>query len=266
VKIGIVGTGNMGEAILKGLLDNVLTAQDIICVDKSQESLDRISKAYQVVCSAEISAIKDCDVVLLAVKPQNMDEVLPLLGKVITEKTLIISIAVGITSSFIVKNLGIDKASVVRAMPNTPALVGKGVTGLAKGEFATDAQLTIAKNLMEAVGQVVVVNENQIDIVAAASGSGPAYYFYVTELLIEAAVSHGLSRDVAQVLVENTFVGSSALFENSDDDVVELRKKVTSPKGTTQSAIEFLESKDLKSIWQNALGAAIKRAEEISKN
>jgi pyrroline-5-carboxylate reductase len=111
-----------------------------------------------------------------------------------------------------------------------------------------------------------VVNENQIDIVAAASGSGPAYYFYVTELLIDAAVSHGLTRDVAQVLVENTFVGSSALFENSDDDVVELRKKVTSPKGTTQAAIEFLESKDLKSIWQNALGAAIQRAEEISKN
>jgi pyrroline-5-carboxylate reductase len=266
VKLGIVGTGNMGEAILNGLLDNVLKTQDIICVDKSQESLDRIAKAYQVVCSAEISAIKDCDVVLLAVKPQNMDEVLPLMGKVISEKTLIISIAVGITSSFIVKNLGISKAAVVRAMPNTPALVGKGVTGIAKGEFATDAQLTITKNLLEAVGQVVVVNEDQIDVVAAASGSGPAYYFYVTELLIEAAVSHGLSRDVAQVLVENTFVGSSALFENSDDDVVELRRKVTSPKGTTQAAIEFLESKDLKSIWQSALGAAIKRAEEISKN
>lgn len=255
----------MGEAILKGLLDNVLTTQDIICVDNSQESLDRIAKTYQVVCSAEISAIKDCEVVLLAVKPQNMDEVLPLIGKVITEKTLIISIAVGITSSFIVKSLGIGKAAVVRAMPNTPALVGKGVTGLAKGEFATDAQLTVAKNLLEAVGQVVVVNEGQIDVVAAASGSGPAYYFYVTELLIEAAVSHGLTRDVAQVLVENTFVGSSALFESSDDDVVELRRKVTSPKGTTQAAIEFLESKDLKTIWQNALGAAIKRAEEISK-
>ena len=266
MKLGIVGTGNMGEAILKGLLDNVLKTQDIICVDKSQESLDRIAKAYQVVCFAEMSAIKDCEVVLLAVKPQNMDEVLPLMGKVISEKTLIISIAVGITSSFIVKNLGISKAAVVRAMPNTPALVGKGVTGIAKGEFATDAQLTIAKNLLESVGQVVVVNEDQIDVVAAASGSGPAYYFYVTELLIDAAVSHGLSRDVAQVLVENTFVGSSALFENSEDDVVELRRKVTSPKGTTQAAIEFLESKDLKSIWQNALGAAIKRAEEISKN
>jgi len=266
VKLGIVGTGNMGEAILKGLLDNILTKNDVVCVDKSSESLDRIAKKYQVICSQSISQIKDCEVVLLAVKPQNMDEVLPELGKVISDKTLIISIAVGITSSFIVNKLGISKAAVVRAMPNTPALVGKGVTGLAKGEFASDAQLTIAKNLLEAVGQVVVVNENQIDVVAAASGSGPAYYFYVTELLIEAAVAHGLTREVAQVLVENTFVGSSALFENSDDDVIELRKKVTSPKGTTQAAIEFLESKDLKSIWQNALGAAIKRAEEISKN
>jgi pyrroline-5-carboxylate reductase len=266
VKLGIVGTGNMGEAILKGLLDNVLTKNDVICVDKSLESLDRISKKYQVKCFPDITQIKDCDVVLLAVKPQNMDEVLPELGKIVSANTLIISIAVGITSSFIVNKLGISNAAVVRAMPNTPALVGKGVTGLAKGEFATDAQLTVAKNLLEAVGQVVVVNENQIDVVAAASGSGPAYYFYVIELLIDAAVSHGLTRDVAQVLVENTFVGSSALFENSDDDVIELRKKVTSPKGTTQAAIEFLESKDLKSIWQNALGAAIKRAEEISKN
>jgi len=256
----------MGEAILQGLLDNVLTKNDVICVDKSTESLDSISKKYQVKCSPDIAQIKDCEVVLLAVKPQNMDEVLPEMGKIISANTLIISIAVGITSSFIVKKLGISNAAVVRAMPNTPALVGKGVTGLAKGEFATDAQLTIAKNLLEAVGKVVVVNEDQIDVVAAASGSGPAYYFYVTELLIDAAVAHGLTRDVAQVLVENTFVGSSALFENSDDDVIELRKKVTSPKGTTQAAIEFLESKDLKSIWQNALGAAIKRAEEISKN
>lgn len=266
MKIGIIGTGNMGEAILKGLLDNVLSAQDVICVDKSDESLNRIKKAYQVETSSEIGAIKNCDVVLLSVKPQNMDEVLPELGKNITEKTLIISIAVGITSNYIVKNLGITKAAVVRAMPNTPALVGKGVTGLSKGEFVSDDQLAIAKNLLESIGQVVVVEEKLIDVVAATSGSGPAYYFYVTELLIEAAIANGLSREVAQVLVENTFTGSSALFESSDDDVIELRRKVTSPKGTTQAAIEFLESKDLKNIWQNALQAAVKRAEEISKN
>ena len=107
----------MGEAILKGLLDNVLSPNDIVCVDKSQESLDRIAKTYKVDCSLHISAIKDCDVVLLAVKPQNMDEVLPLTGKVISEKTLIISIAVGITSSSIVKNLGIGKAAVIRYLP-----------------------------------------------------------------------------------------------------------------------------------------------------
>jgi pyrroline-5-carboxylate reductase len=266
VKIGIVGTGNMGEAILKGLLDNVLSPDDIVCVDKSQESLDRIAKTYKVACSLHVSAVKDCEVILLAVKPQNMDEVLPEIGRTMSADSLIISIAVGITSNFIVKNLGVTKAAVIRAMPNTPALVGKGVTGLAKGEFATDEQLATAKNLLEAIGQVVVVSEDKIDVVAAASGSGPAYYFYVTELLIEAAISHGLSREVAQVLVENTFTGSSALFEKSDDDVIELRRKVTSPKGTTQAAIEFLESKNLKSIWQDALGAAIKRAEEISKN
>ena len=261
MKIGIVGTGNMGEAILKGLLDNVVSAQDIVCVDKVQASVDHISQRYQVVCSTEISAIKDCDVLVLGVKPQNMDEVLPLLGKHINQNTLIISIAVGITSSYIAKNLGINNAAVVRAMPNTPALVGKGVTGLAKGEFATAEHLTIAKNLLAAIGQVVVVEENLIDVVAATSGSGPAYYFFVTELLIESAVKHGLARDVAQVLVENTFVGSSALFESSADDVVELRRKVTSPQGTTQAAIEFLESKDLKGIWENAIGSAIKRAE-----
>ena len=266
MKIGIVGTGNMGEAILKGLLDNVLSPKDLVCVDKSEESLNRIKKSYQVETSNSLEVVKDCDVVLLSVKPQNMDEVLPELGKYLSEKTLIISIAVGITSNYIVKQLGISNAAVVRAMPNTPALVGKGVSGLSQGEFVTSDQLSKAKNLLEAIGQVVVVEEKLIDVVAATSGSGPAYYFYVTELLIDAAVANGLTRDVAEVLVENTFTGSSALFENSDDDVVELRKKVTSPKGTTQAAIEFLESKDLKGIWQNALNAAIKRAEEISKN
>jgi pyrroline-5-carboxylate reductase len=266
VNIGIVGTGNMGEAILKGLLDNGLSLNEVICVDKSQVSLDRIKNVYKVQGSGEINSVKDCDVVLLSVKPQNMEEVLPQLGKHLKQNALIISIAVGITSVNIVKQLGGEKFAVIRAMPNTPALVGKGVTGIAKGEFATDEQLNIAKNLLEAIGKVVVVEEKLIDVVAAASGSGPAYYFYVTELLIDAAVANGLTREVAQVLVENTFTGSSALFENSDDDVSELRKKVTSPKGTTQAAIEYLESKDLKGIWENALKAAIKRAEEISKN
>jgi pyrroline-5-carboxylate reductase len=151
-------------------------------------------------------------------------------------------------------------------MPNTPALVGKGVTGLAKGANATENDLEIAQKLFLSVGKVVVVDENLIDVVAAASGSGPAYYFYVTEAITQAAIELGLSKDVAQVLVNNTFIGSAHLFENSNEDVSELRKKVTSPKGTTLAALENLDQNNFKEIWKDALTAAIKRAKEISNS
>ncbi|MEY3531908.1 MAG: hypothetical protein RLY68_910, partial [Actinomycetota bacterium] len=186
----------MGEAILKGLLDNVVSAQDIVCVDKVQASVDRISQRYQVVCSTEISAIKDCDVVVLGVKPQNMDEVLPLIGKHINQNTLIISIAVGITSSYIAKNLGINNAAVVRAMPNTPALVGKGVTGLAKGEFATAEHLTIAKNLLAAA-----YGDDKVEIAVGPTASPvalamlPVAEEYKKILLVEPAVADSITGD-----------------------------------------------------------------------
>jgi pyrroline-5-carboxylate reductase len=151
-------------------------------------------------------------------------------------------------------------------MPNTPALVGKGVTGLAKGANATENDLEVAQKLFLSIGKVVVVDENLIDVVAAASGSGPAYYFYVTEAITQAAIELGLSKDVAQVLVNNTFIGSAYLFENSNEDVSELRKKVTSPKGTTLAALENLDQNNFKEIWKDALTAAIKRAKEISNS
>ena len=150
----------MGEAILKGLLDNGLSLNEVICVDKSQVSLDRIKNVYKVQGSGEINSVKDCDVVLLSVKPQNMEEVLPQLGKHLKQNALIISIAVGITSTNIVKQLGVEKAAVIRAMPNTPALVGKGVTGIAKGEFATDEQLNIAKIYLKLLAKLLWWRKN----------------------------------------------------------------------------------------------------------
>ncbi|MFM9096317.1 MAG: pyrroline-5-carboxylate reductase family protein, partial [Actinomycetes bacterium] len=155
---------------------------------------------------------------------------------------------------------------VIRAMPNTPALVGKGVTGLSKGKNATDKDLEVAQKLFSSVGKVVVVDENLIDVVAAASGSGPAYYFYVTEAITQAAIELGLSKDVAEVIVNNTFVGSAHLFENSNEKISELRNKVTSPKGTTLAALENLDQNKFKEIWKQALQAAIKRAKEISNS
>ncbi|MFZ9702307.1 MAG: pyrroline-5-carboxylate reductase [Candidatus Nanopelagicales bacterium] len=265
MKIGFVGAGNMGQAILKGLIASGLSNNDLLAVTKNLESSKKISQEFKINASNDIQTIKDCDVVFLGVKPQNISEVLPEIKINLKNDALLISLAVGIKTESIEKIFD-NKVKVIRAMPNTPALVGKGVTGLAKGANATENDLEIAQKLFLSVGKVVVVDENLIDVVAAASGSGPAYYFYVTEALTQAAIELGLSKDVAQVLVNNTFIGSAHLFENSNEDVSELRKKVTSPKGTTLAALENLDQNNFKEIWKDALTAAIKRAKEISNS
>ena len=265
MKIGFVGAGNMGQAILKGLIASGLSNNDLLAVTKNLESSKKISQEFKINASNDIQTIKDCDVVFLGVKPQNISEVLPEIKMALKNDALLISLAVGIKTESIEKIFD-NKVKVVRAMPNTPALVGKGVTGLAKGANATENDLEIAQKLFLSVGKVVVVDENLIDVVAAASGSGPAYYFYVTEALTQAAIELGLSKDVAQVLVNNTFIGSAHLFENSNEDVSDLRKKVTSPKGTTLAALENLDQNNFKEIWKDALTAAIKRAKEISNS
>ena len=265
MKIGFVGTGNMGQAILKGLINSGFSKNDLVAITKTVESSKKIASDFKVYSSNKIEDIKDCDVVFIGVKPQNINEVLPEIKKNTSNDALLISLAVGVKTESIEKILG-NQFKVIRAMPNTPALVGKGVTGLAKGKNATDKDLEIAQKLFLSVGKVVIVDENLIDVVAAASGSGPAYFFYVTEAITEAAVELGLSKEVAQVLVNNTFIGSAHLFENSNEEISNLRKKVTSPKGTTLAALENLDQNNFKEIWKDALTAAIKRAQEISNS
>ena len=265
MKIGFVGTGNMGQAILKGLINSGFSKNDLVAITKTVESSQKIASDFKVYSSNKIEDIKDCDVVFIGVKPQNINEVLPEIKKNISNDALLISLAVGVKTESIEKILE-NQFKVIRAMPNTPALVGKGVTGLAKGKNATDKDLEIAQKLFLSVGKVVIVDENLIDVVAAASGSGPAYFFYVTEAITEAAVELGLSKEVAQVLVNNTFIGSAHLFENSSEEISNLRKKVTSPKGTTLAALENLDQNNFKDIWKEALTAAIKRAKEISNS
>lgn len=265
MKIGFVGAGNMGQAILKGLLNSGFAQNDLVAITKTSDSSKKIAADFKIHASNNIEDIKDCDVVFIGVKPQNINEVLPEIKKSLKDNALLISLAVGIKTENLEKIFD-NKVKVIRAMPNTPALVGKGVTGLAKGKNATENDLAIAQKLFLSVGKVVVVDENLIDVVAAASGSGPAYYFYVTEAITQAAIELGLNRDVAEVLVNNTFIGSAQLFENSNETIVELKNKVTSPKGTTLAALENLEQNNFKEIWKQALQAAIKRANEISNS
>ena len=265
MKIGFVGAGNMGQAILKGLINSGISQNDLVAITKTADSSKKIATDFKVHASNKIEDIKDCDVVFIGVKPQNINEVLPEIKKSLKDNALLISLAVGIKTENLEKSFE-NKVKVIRAMPNTPALVGKGVTGLAKGKNATDVDLEIAQKLFSSVGKVVVVDENLIDVVAAASGSGPAYYFYVTEAITQAAIELGLSKEIAEVLVNNTFIGSAQLFENSNETVSELRNKVTSPKGTTLAALENLDQNNFKEIWKQALQAAIKRAQEISNS
>ncbi len=265
MKIGFVGAGNMGQSILKGLTNSGISQNDLVAITKTADSSKKIATDFKVHASNKIEDIKDCDVVFIGVKPQNINEVLPEIKKSLKDNALLISLAVGIKTENLEKSFE-NKVKVIRAMPNTPALVGKGVTGLAKGKNATDVDLEIAQKLFSSVGKVVVVDENLIDVVAAASGSGPAYYFYVTEAITHAAIELGLSKEIAEVLVNNTFIGSAQLFENSNETVSELRNKVTSPKGTTLAALENLDQNNFKEIWKQALQAAIKRAQEISNS
>ncbi len=265
MKIGFVGAGNMGQAILKGLINSGISQSDLVAITKTVESSQKIASDFRVNSSNQIEEIKDCDVVFIGVKPQNITEVLPEIKKSLKDNALLISLAVGIKTENLEKTFE-NNVKVIRAMPNTPALVGKGVTGLAKGKNATDKDLEIAQKLFSSVGKVVVVDENLIDVIAAASGSGPAYYFYVTEAITQAAIELGLSKDVAEVIVNNTFIGSAHLFENSSEKISELRNKVTSPKGTTLAALENLDQNNFKEIWKKALQAAINRANEISNS
>ena len=265
MKIGFVGAGNMGQSILKGLINSGISQNDLVAITKTADSSKKIATDFKVHASNKIEDIKDCDVVFIGVKPQNINEVLPEIKKSLKDNALLISLAVGIKTENLEKSFE-NKVKVIRAMPNTPALVGKGVTGLAKGKNATDVDLEIAQKLFSSVGKVVVVDEILIDVVAAASGSGPAYYFYVTEAITQAAIELGLSKEIAEVLVNNTFIGSAQLFENSSETVSELRNKVTSPKGTTLAALENLDQNNFKEIWKQALQAAIKRAQEISNS
>lgn len=262
MKISIIGCGAMGEAILRGLLRENLKTCDISIVQRSLERSHYLRETYGLEVVDDVALAQDAEVFLIGVKPQDIKLVLNQLGKVIKPQTLVISLAVGVTTDFILEQLGTSNP-VVRAMPNTPALVQRGATGLAASSTCNQSSLNTAKELLETVGTCLVVPEELIDVVAAVSGSGPAYFFWLVEHLTKAAVALGLSQAQAQLLVEETFIGSGMLLDESNDAAELLRAKVTSPKGTTQAAIEVIEENNSEEILRKALSAAIARAHQL---
>jgi pyrroline-5-carboxylate reductase len=270
-QIAILGTGSMGKAILSGLLAAGTSPANIRVTTKSQSSADAISSAHGIQAtalesdtSANAASAKDADLVILAVKPNMILETLKEVALSLKPNCLIVSVAAGITTIAMQEQLS-GTAAVIRAMPNTPSVVGLGVTGISRGSNVSDQQLEIAVKLFSSVGKVLVVDESKIDALSTISGSGPAYVFYFAEKLITAAKSLGFSDQEASMMVKETFLGSATLLATSASSPEELRQQVTSPNGTTMQATGRFDSADLEKVFIEATEAALARAKELGK-
>lgn len=266
-RLAFIGAGNMASAIIGGLVAKGYAPDSICAADPLQANLDRLQADYAIqTSSGNQAAIDGADVVVLAVKPQIMkslaDDIRPCLQQ---KQPLLISIAAGITVSSLANWLG-DALPIVRCMPNTPALVQSGATALYANSAVSKQQKDWADDLMSAIGLVCWLDDEALlDAVTAVSGSGPAYFFLVMEAMIAAGEQLGLSREMAEQLTLQTALGAARMAQHSDVDVSELRKRVTSPNGTTAEALRVFEERGLKAIFSQALQAADQRSRELAE-
>jgi len=265
MKIAFIGGGNMAAALVAGLVRQQGTASHIHVVDPSAEALERLVQQYGVTTAKAIDdQVGASEVVVLAVKPQQMRAVAAQLAPQLRGQ-LVLSIAAGIRSADLARWLGGYEA-IVRTMPNTPALIGKGVTGLVATPGVTEAQRLAADAVLRAVGQTVWLDDEAlIDPVTAVSGSGPAYVFYFLEAMQEAARQMGLSDEQGRALAQATFTGAAQLAAESHDPVEVLRQRVTSKGGTTHAAIESMEAAGVKEAIIAAMQAAAARGKELGE-
>jgi pyrroline-5-carboxylate reductase len=263
--IGFIGAGNMAYAIISGLINNGTSTERIKVSDTNESLLSlRKSEFNLEVFTDNVELATRCDVVILAVKPQVLSIVCHQLKGVLNTNTLIVSIAAGIRTHDIDRWLG-GNTSIVRTMPNTPALLNQGVTGLFANEFVNEAQRLLASDILKSVGTSLwVEEESMLDAVTALSGSGPAYFFLMIESMTKAGVALGLDEKIAQQLSVQTALGASMMADTSTDSVRELRANVTSPNGTTQAAIESFQDQDFEMIVSHAMRAAFDRAGELA--
>lgn len=259
----------MGSAILHGLLASGLDAANISVSTKSEASAAKLRDELGVTAysqentaDANVQAALGAHTVLVGVKPGYVVSVLEEVSAALEPGALIISVAAGITTDAMEAAV---TNPVVRAMPNTPSLVGRGVTGIAKGSRASASDLETASKVFESVGKVLVIDEAQIDALSTISGSGPAYVFYLIEQFTATAEAMGFTAEQARVMVQDTFLGASELLAASEKSPAELRRQVTSPNGTTMRAVAVLEEAELKATFDKATAAALARAKEIAE-
>jgi len=263
-KVVFVGAGNMAEAIVSGMVAGDFCAPEkIIMTDVRTDRLSDLEAEYGVSTSADNSVVENAEIVVLAVKPQVMADVLAEIAPVLQEETLLISIAAGISCAKIEAGLEGERR-VVRVMPNTPALIGQGAAAIASGSHADEADLEVAEAILQCVGLTVRVDEKELDAVTALSGSGPAYVFYLLEAMLDAGEEMGLEEETARTLALQTVEGAARLMKDSGESASALRERVTSKGGTTEAAIHTLNEENVKGAVLKALKAAYDRSVELS--
>ncbi|MCI0706222.1 MAG: pyrroline-5-carboxylate reductase [Ignavibacteriae bacterium] len=263
--IAIIGAGNMGSALMKGVINARLTpSEKITACGVHLDKLQQLSAQWQVAHTLNLrEAVEASEIILLCVKPQTVPAVLEQMKPSLRDGHLLISIAAGITIEFLTERIG-KALPVVRTMPNIASTVDEGATALAFGKNVSEEHQRVAISIFEAVGEVVVVAEEQLDAVTGLSGSGPAYIYMVIEALIDGGVKMGLSRDISTKLAIQTVLGSATLVKASGLHPAILRDQVTTPAGAAINAIHELESHGLRSMLINAVATATRRSKELS--
>ena len=269
-KLGFIGGGNMAEALIKGLVStSFFDSKNIFVSEPSKSKCSTLQKKYKIKIIGDNRELgKKCDIIMLAVKPQILKEVLCDIRSVVGSDKLLISVAAGVPifiSDSVLRGESKKKFSVVRTMPNTPSLVQEGVTAISAGKYVSKADLKIAHQIFEAVGLTVNVEEKQLDAVTGLSGSGPAYIFMLIESLSDAGVKMGLSREVANTLTIQTVLGSAKLARESGKHPGELKDMVTSPAGTTITGLHALEEGGLRTTLMNAVEDATLRSRDLGE-
>ena len=260
----IIGAGVMGETLLSGLVRAGRRVDQLMVGEKRSERARELEERYGVAVVSNREAAAKADTVALVVKPQDMGDVLDEIAPDLRAGQLVVSLAAGITTAFIESRVR-EGVAVVRVMPNTPALVDEGMAAIAPGSHCDESHLAEAESLMASTGKVLRIPEKQMDAVTAISGSGPAYIFFVVESMIEAGVHLGLPRATATELVVQTLVGSAAMLRETGTHPVVLREQVTSPGGTTASALRELEIHKVRAAFLAAMEAARNRSRELAE-
>ncbi|MFC4001731.1 pyrroline-5-carboxylate reductase [Prauserella oleivorans] len=262
--VAVLGAGKIGEALLSGLLHSGRSADELLFTERHPDRAAELTERYGVAGVEVTEAAKRADVLVVAVKPQDIDPVLDELAPLVGPDSLVVSMCAGLPTSLYERRLP-EGTPVVRVMPNTPMLVNEAMSAISPGRHATDRHVRVVEELLSAVGKVVVVPESQQDAVTALSGSGPAYFFYLVEAMIDAGILLGLPRAVAEQLIVQSAVGAAKMLAESSQHPVLLREAVTSPAGTTINGIRELEKHGVRAAMLDAIEAARDRSVELGK-